>query len=125
LFGYGFKTFPKYKGEFTEQEVHESDNHNMYLYLTSQMGIPAAILLLLIMWKMGTLGARVYRASDQRFERVVGMTATALAGSAFLVNMFGSRMVDICVSVNFWITLAIVSRSWMEIEARKMAEQPK
>jgi putative inorganic carbon (hco3(-)) transporter len=125
LFGFGFKTFPKYKGEFTEEEVHESDNHNMYLYLTSQMGIPAALLLLLIMWRMGVLGARVYRASDQNFERVVGMTATALAGSAFLVNMFGSRMVDICVSVNFWITLAIVSRLWMEIEARKMAEQPR
>ena len=124
LFGYGFKTFPKFKGEFTEQEVHESDNHNMYLYLTSQMGIPAAVLLLLILWKMGSLGARVYRASEQPFERVVGMTATALAASAFLVNMFGSRMVDICVSVNFWITLAIVSRSWMEIEARKMVEQP-
>ena len=125
LFGYGFKTFPKFKGEFTDEEVHESDNHNMYLYLTSQMGIPAAVLLLLLMWKMGRLGARVYRASDQRFERVVGMTATTLAGAAFLVNMFGSRMVDICVSVDFWITLAIVSRLWMEIEARKMAEQPR
>src|SRR4029079_15648399 len=86
LFGYGFKTFPKYKGEFTEQEVHESDNHNMYLYLTSQMRIPAAVLLLLIMWRMGSLGVRVYRGSEQRFQRVVGMTATTLAASAFLVN---------------------------------------
>jgi len=124
LFGYGFKTFPMFKGEFTEQEVHESDNHNMYLYLSSQMGIPATVLFVLILWRMGSLGIRVYRASEERFVRVVGMTATTLAGSAFLVNMFGSRMVDICVSVNFWITLAVVSRTWTDIEARKMAEQP-
>jgi O-antigen ligase len=124
IFGYGFKTFPKFKAEFTEQEVHESDNHNMYLYLSSQMGIPAVVLLLLIMWRMGSLGYQVYRRTEDKFSRVVGMSATTLAATAFLVNMFGSRMVDICVSVNFWITLAIISRLWMDVEARRMAEQP-
>jgi hypothetical protein len=53
------------------------------------------------------------------------MTAVALAAAAFLVNMFGSRMVDICVSVNFWITLAVISRMWVEIEKRRIAEQPR
>jgi putative inorganic carbon (HCO3(-)) transporter len=123
LFGYGFKTFPKFKGDFTDTPVLESDNHNMYLYLSSQMGVPAAVLLLLIMWRMGSLGVRVYRASEERFARVVGMTAVALAAAAFLVNMFGSRMVDICVSVNFWITLAVISRMWVEIEKRRISEQ--
>jgi hypothetical protein len=124
LFGYGFKTFPKFKGDFTETPVHESDNHNMYLYLSSQMGIPAVILFVMILWRTGAVGIRVYRGSEERFAKVVGMAATALAASAFLVNMFGSRMTDICVSVNFWITLAAVSRLWMDIEARKIAEQP-
>ena len=61
ILGYGFKTFPKFKGEFTETEVHESDNHNMYLYLSSQMGIPAVVLFVLILWRMGSVGIRVYR----------------------------------------------------------------
>ncbi len=125
LFGYGFKTFPKLKGEFTDTPVHESDNHNMYLYLSSQMGVPAAVLFLMILWRMGSLGLSVYRGSEERFTRVVGMTAVALAAAAFMVNMFGSRMVDICVSVNFWITLAIISRLWMDMEARRLAEQPR
>jgi O-antigen ligase len=124
VFGYGFKTFPKFKGDFTETPVEESDNHNMYLYLSSQMGIPAVVLFVLILWRMGSIGIRVYRASEERFARVLGMSAAALAAAAFLVNMFGSRMVDICVSVYFWITLAAVSRLWMDIEARRIAEQP-
>ena len=120
--GVGFKTFPKFKAEYTETQVHEFDNHNMYLYLSSQMGIPAVILFVMLLWRLGVLGMRVYRSSDDMFTRVAGMTATAMASAAFLVNMFGSRMVDICVSVNFWITLAIVSRLWMESEARKPPE---
>jgi putative inorganic carbon (HCO3(-)) transporter len=124
ILGYGFKTFPKFKGEFTDTEVHESDNHNMYLYLSSQMGIPAVVLFVMLLWRLGSVGIRVYRGSEESFARVAGMSGAALAAAALLLNMFGSRMVDICVSVNFWITLAVVSRLWMDIEARRMAEQP-
>jgi O-antigen ligase len=122
IFGWGFKAFPKFKGQFTATEVEESDNHNMYLYLSSQMGIPAVLLLGLILWRMYSLGARLYRHGRDSFTRSIGMTAGALAAAAFLVNMFGSRMVDICVTAPFWIIFAIVSRLSMELQVQQERE---
>ena len=122
VFGWGFKSFYKLKGQYTETQVDESDNHNMYLYLGSQMGIPAVLLFALILWRMYRLGVRVYRESHERFARVIGLSAAALAAGTLLVNMFGSRMVDICVTVYFWITLAVVARLSMEIDAQQPTE---
>ncbi|HET9932077.1 MAG TPA: O-antigen ligase family protein [Polyangiaceae bacterium] len=109
VFGWGFRTFPHFKGDFTETQVHESDNHNMYLYLSSQMGVPAVVLLLLIFWRLYSAGVFVFRRNTDPFTRVIGMSAAAMAAAAFLVNMFGSRMVDICVTVHIWIMLAIIA----------------
>ncbi|MFZ5892885.1 MAG: O-antigen ligase family protein [Myxococcota bacterium] len=122
LFGWGFKTFPKFKSNFTEQPVHESDNHNMYLYLASQMGIPAVVVFALLLWRTYAIGVQVYRMGADSFTSVCGMSAAALAACTALINMFGSRMVDISVTVYFWITLAVVSRLRMEIEERKLVE---
>jgi len=122
IFGWGFKSFPKFKGQFTTTEVEEADNHNMYLYLSSQMGIPAVLLLGLILWRMYSLGSRIYRGGRDGFTRTIGMAAAALAGAALLVNMFGSRMVDICVTSHFWIILAMVSRLSTEIQAQQEME---
>ena len=82
------------------------------------MGIPAVVLFVMLLWRLASVGIRVYRGSEERFARVAGMSGAALAAAAFLLNMFGSRIL-ICVSVNFWITLAVVSRLWMDIEARR------
>jgi hypothetical protein len=71
---------------------------------------------------MYSLGLRVYRAGRDRFARVIGMSATAMAAGALLVNMFGSRMVDICVTAYFWVTLAVVAGLSMEIEAQPPTE---
>ncbi len=122
VFGWGFKSFPKLKGQYTETQVDESDNHNMYLYLSSQMGIPAVLLYGFILWRMYRLGVYVYRGSRGRFTRTIGMSAAALAAGTFLVTMFGSRMVDICVTVYFWVTLAVVARLSMEIDAQQPRE---
>ena len=86
------------------------------------MGIPAVLLLGLILWRMYSLGARLYRHGRDSFTRSIGMTAGALAAAAFLVNMFGSRMVDICVTAPFWIIFAIVSRLSMELQVQQERE---
>ncbi len=125
VFGWGFRSFPRLKSEFTEEPVHESDNHNMYLYLSSQMGVPAVVLFGLILWRMYSLGVRVYRQNRQPFARVIGMSACALVGATALINMFGSRMVDICVTVYFWITLALVARLSMEVDKQKLSSEGK
>ena len=35
------------------------------------------------------------------------------------VNMFGSRMVDIGVTANFWIYLAALAHLWLELESQQ------
>jgi O-antigen ligase len=122
VFGWGFRSFPVLKDKFTERPVEESDNHNMFLYVASQMGVPALLLLLLILWRMYSLGAAVYRGSLDGPARAAGMAAASMSAATVMINMFGSRMVDICVTVHFWVMLAVVARLWMEMEERKRAE---
>lgn len=119
--GCGFKAFQKVKGEYTEQPVHESDSHNIYLYLSSQMGIHTLVLFLLILWRIYLLSSRIHRGSNDGFTRAIGMGAAALAAATAVVNKFDSRITDICVTAYFCITFAMIARLWMEIEARNSA----
>lgn len=115
VFGKGFKTFPLLKGQYTEYEVAESDNHNMYLYLSSQMGLPALLVLLWLFFRMYRLGAELYRRSPEPFARGIGLGAVAMVAAVAAVNMFGSRLVDIAVTAYFWIYLAVLSRMALEL----------
>ena len=125
VFGKGFKTFPELKEQYTAVEVRESDTHNMYLYLTSQMGIPALIVLLLIFWRMYSHGMRLFRQSVDPFARSIGMGAAAMVTSIAVVNMFGSRMVDIAVTAYFWIYLAALAHLTAELREAKQAREEK
>ena len=116
LLGKGFATFPRLKIFYTEVSVPESDNHNMYLYLASQMGIPAVLIFMLILYHTYQLGVRVYRGSYKIFPRAIGMGGAAMAAGVAMTNMFGSRMVDIVVTAYFWIYLAVLAHLWMEIQ---------
>lgn len=118
VLGKGFKMFPVYKGRYTEYDVPEGDNHNMFLYLSSQMGLPALLLFLLIMWRLFRAGLEVYRRSPEPFAATIGMAAAAMVPAVLMTNMFGSRMVDIGVSVDVWVTLAVIARLHAELPAK-------
>ncbi|MEI2774239.1 MAG: O-antigen ligase family protein [Candidatus Competibacter sp.] len=116
LLGKGFATFPMLKSSYTEVQVPESDNHNMYLYLASQMGIPASLIFILILYHTYQLGVRVYRGNYEIFPRAIGMGGAAMAVGVAMTNMFGSRMVDIVVTAYFWIYLAVLNHLWIETQ---------
>jgi putative inorganic carbon (HCO3(-)) transporter len=123
VFGKGFKTFPELKGQYTKIQVHESDNHNMYLYVASQMGVPAVVTLLLIFWRMYSQGVQLYRRSEDPFARAIGMGAAAMVACIALANMFGSRMVDISVTAYFWIYLAALSHMTAQLAESNQEEE--
>lgn len=110
LLGKGFKMFPVYKGRYTEYDVEEADNHNMYLYIASQMGVPALLVFVLILGRMFFAGLDVYRRSPQWMSATLGLGAAAMVPAVLVINMFGSRMVDIGVSLHVWLALAMVGR---------------
>jgi hypothetical protein len=119
VFGKGFFTFPFLKGDYTEIEVMESDNHNMYLYIASQMGVPALIALIVAIARLYVLSRRVYRRADDGWAKVLGLGTAAMCGGVAAVNMFGSRMLDVSVVSYVWIYAAVISHLWTEIEARQ------
>ena len=108
LLGKGFKAFQKLKSEYTERPVRVSDPHNMYLFISSQMGIPALILFLMILYRHYSMSVFLARNTQERFVRAIGIGGAAMAGSIAAINMFGSRMVNVEVCGYFWIYLAII-----------------
>ncbi len=118
LLGKGFKSFPRLKAHYTEVDVEEADNHNMFLYVASQMGLPALAVLLWLLWRTYRAGARLHRDAADPFGRAIGMGAAAMAAGVVGVNMFGSRMVDVAVNGYFWIYLAALAHLTRELEAR-------
>ena len=115
ILGKGFGSFAGLKWKYTETTVEEADNHNMFLFISSQMGIPALVAFALVILRMFQLGATLYRRCSDGFGRSVGLGGVAMAAAVIGVNMFGSRMVDICVSVEFWVYLAVLAVMWQQI----------
>ena len=126
LTGGGYETFPVLKDQYTKMPVKETDNHNMFLFIGSQMGIPALMVFLLIFAKLFLEGARLSNIPD-RFSRTIALGGGAgLAAAVFGINMFGSRMVDICISAYVWITIAVFAHVIDEqrIAAAQRAKTP-
>ncbi len=105
--GKGFKAFPYLKAQYTARPVHEADPHNMYLYIASQMGLPALLLYLAFMVHAAWMGLRVLRLSECSFERVIGASVVAVVACLAFINMFGSRMVGLSF-VGYFYTMVVI-----------------
>jgi O-antigen ligase len=116
FFGKGFKSFQYFKGRYTAVEVHESDTHNMFLYISSQMGIPALIAFLSCLACLFGFGYVVWRKAGDGFAKSLGLAGTGMAGAVVVINMFGSRMVNIEVCVYVWVYLAILGHLFAELK---------
>lgn len=116
VFGKGFKRFAEMKGQYTIQTVEESDTHNMYLYVSSQMGIPALILMLLIIFKIYWYGRTLYKYHPDSYAKAIGLGGASMAAAVAVVNIFGSRIIGINTMGYVWIYLAIMSHLLVEIQ---------
>jgi len=126
IFGTGFATFPKIKDQYASIPTVESDNHNMFLFICSQMGLPALFVFLLIFARMAYIGACVHKHEHEPFGKAIGLGAVGTAAGTLAINMFGSRMTDAEVMAYVWITIAVLSHLWRENQARQAgpAEPP-
>lgn len=108
IWGKGFKGFQLLKDEYTEFPVIESDPHNMYLYIGSQMGLPALSLFLLILGYSFYLGRMHSKNKDDQFIRAIGIGGAAATACFAVVCMFGSRAVTLNFTVYFWTILVVM-----------------
>lgn len=124
FFGKGFKSFQYFKSRYTAVEVHESDTHNMFLFICSQMGIPALIAFLSCLACLFGFGYVIWRKAGDGFAKSLGLAGTGMAAAVVVINMFGSRMVNIEVCVYVWVYLAILGHLFAELKSGTVAKTP-
>lgn len=104
--GTGFKGFARYKHLYTEHDVHEKDPHNYYLYVASQMGLPAVLVFLVILAQAFFNGCRLSKLKDDAYVRGMGMAGAGAVTAYAAVCMFGSRAVSPEFTCYFWVMVA-------------------
>jgi hypothetical protein len=108
LLGKGFKSFQFLKEQYIEGEHLEDDPHSMYFYLSSQMGIPALLLFIMIMGYMFKLGRFHSQNKHDKFIRAVGIGGTAIPLCYAVICIFGSRAVALNFTIYFWAYLVVL-----------------
>ena len=105
---------PQYKGK---------DAHNFYVLITTEAGVVAPVVLLLLLIGLYRLGRSVEKLDDSEESKVLGVGFSMTVVAVALGNMYGSRFLDGDVMANFWIFSGIVARyRTLLVEAR--AVQP-
>lgn len=115
--GVGYHLFEKkILHYYTGRKAH--DPHNTYLYIAAELGIPALLIFLWILWKVFLEARRVYRESKDPFLKALGLGFLAGFFAILISNMFGSRLNYTEISSYFWILAALIFRA-RKLEAVK------
>jgi len=125
IIGKGFKGFPKLKGQYTDQQVKESDPHSTYIYIASQMGLPALILFLLILGYSFHLGRVLSRNKEDLFIKAVGIGGASATVCYAIICVFGSRAVSLEFTSYFWAYFVCMQVIDMRLRQKEAAASPK
>lgn len=125
IWGKGFKGFPLLKNDYTESPVLESDPHSMYLYIGSQMGIPALSLFIVILVYSFWLGRQLSQHKTDKFIRVIGIGGASATACLAIVCIFGSRAVSLNFTVYFWTFLVAMQAIRLQEKNALVAANPK
>ncbi|MBC8486002.1 MAG: O-antigen ligase family protein [Bacteroidetes bacterium] len=109
VLGFGFGVFPYYIMDYSEIE-EERDEHNTYLRIAAEMGVPALLVFLSLLTIIFFTTLWVFRYSKDNFFK--GCSVGFLGGIVGLAVacMFGSRMNSLEIVGQFWIIAALMQR---------------
>ncbi|MFH1857996.1 MAG: O-antigen ligase family protein, partial [Candidatus Omnitrophota bacterium] len=112
FWGTGYDTFgtivPYYAPELHGRRL---DAHNSYIIIAAEMGIPALLVFLWIVWVAIWKSRWLYRHSRNPFYRAMALGFLAGLFGLLMGNMFGSRLDAQEVSGHFWVLCALVMRA--------------
>ena len=125
IWGKGFKSFPYLKDEYINVELKESDPHNMYLYIGSQMGLPSLSLFLITLGYSFWLGRKLSQHEEDNFIKALGIGGASATACFAVVCIFGSRAVALSFTVYFWTFLVIMQVIRQRMLEAEIASNPK
>ncbi|MCI0337213.1 MAG: O-antigen ligase family protein [Acidobacteria bacterium] len=123
LTGYGFASSHLLVFPFTKDEAAGRALHNSYLEIFGDLGLPGLILLLLILYRVGTKAFVLLQQRGEYLERNINAVfiAVFVAGSANA--FFESWMFSVgnLTSLMYWGSIAgvIARRAWRPVEVRE------
>ena len=109
LLGVGFERFEsKVLHYWTGRKTH--DPHNTYLLIAAEMGIPALMVFLLILWRIFRSARSLYVKTQEPFSKALALGFLAGFFGLLVSNIYGSRLNYAEVTSYFWILTALIMR---------------
>ena len=102
VMGIGFNVFSKLG--------MKRDAHNVYMRTLAEQGLIGLFFLLLIMFLALFRSWRLYRRTDDRFLKGLGLGFFACTVSVMVGNFFGDRWTPLPLAAHFWVFLGMVER---------------
>jgi len=114
LFGVGYGVYRR--GDFIL-----GDTHNIYVKILAEQGLIGILLFLSLMYSFFEKGVRLYRNSNDKMSKGLGLGFAIAVIVLCINNVFGDRWTYMEVSSYMWITAALVARLLiMENQSRKL-----
>jgi len=108
VFGVGWGIMPEATGIVLDTA---RSTHNFFLEFTGEMGIPALILLAVILGRVIARGYRLARSQAPEWVRGIGEGAVWVAVALIVANFFGSRFLGFYLSGYLFVAAALVERA--------------
>jgi O-antigen ligase len=115
--GIGLNRFQREITPYVPPSHAGKDAHNFYVLITTEAGVIAPVILLILLVSLLRLGLRLtsLKSDEEAMTLGVGFTMATLA--VMMGNVYGSRFVDGDVMGVYWITAALVARTYQMKQA--------
>ena len=107
--GVGYGLFPSMIRYYWSGQ-REIDAHNTYLIIAAEMGVPALLVFLLIVFLVMRQTFLLYKRTEDPFSKALALGFLGGLFGLLMSNVFGSRLDSQEVSSYFWILAALVMR---------------
>jgi len=110
IFGFGYGTFRYIIGLFAPK-VAGYDPHNTYLMIAAEMGLPALLLFLLILFILIKNARWLLRHAKDKYFKAFAIGMLGGLFGLIVANIFGSRLNSEEVSSYFWLLSGLLMRA--------------
>jgi len=112
LTGVGIGRFSYVVGSYTEVTLSKedpNDAHNAFILIAAENGVPALVLVVVLLVTLVVVAARVYLRSRYRVDRTLALAFMGTWVGLVISCMLGSRFGDESLIAYFWILCALLA----------------